>query len=782
VNRPSPASPAATLLVALILVWPAGVSWAEPGPPSLTYDLTAFAQFAPSIVSAYQALEAGDPEGQATPADLSSLAAALREDQAAHKAGPWSDPHTHQVASWLAARLDPGAVSLPQGTEDGAAQSPLLGEARAVQADAARGAGELTQAADHLLSIPSSVAGHWKAWREGAALLAEAGAPDRAAAALRGQLLWPLSRATRRAATLLVAELYVAAGEKSEASAVLVRLWWDTDRAKTRTELEARLQSMNSPVSGVIRFARPLLDVRSGARKAEQKRLKKLARARASDKALVDWGLALLARLDSRERLGAIGSMARLEGRMKGDVRRPLWHLGSAMVLRRSNRDLEAAVHYAALASSWPEHPAADRARVEAGWLLSQRGLPAEAAALWREAAASKTRSEAQRDALWWAGFSAVIRGEGEEALGHLATLRDRFGSERDGIAITWEERATYWLGRAYESMARVPDAMAAYAAVCLRYPLSWYATLGAARIAALDPLHPGARTDLFGGEAPDLGRALEPVASAPALSELYLVREASLDLAVAYVRLEDDARAVQSLETLVGAGRITAGGRALLAVLYERQGKLGARERILRYGLVITGQASPSLVKSLRARHRLAYEEILIAESVKRGLAPALMAGLVHVESRFRPRAKSGPGAVGLAQIMPSTARLTSKALLGRKVSRRALAQPAVNLELGAALLGALLDHFRGHPALALAAYNAGRGAVRGWLRNRGHLPTDAFVEAIPYGQTRRYVMRVISEARIYAKLYAFEGRIPALPFSLPLTLGAFDADSGSP
>jgi soluble lytic murein transglycosylase len=196
----------------------------------------------------------------------------------------------------------------------------------------------------------------------------------------------------------------------------------------------------------------------------------------------------------------------------------------------------------------------------------------------------------------------------------------------------------------------------------------------------------------------------------------------------------------------------------------------------------VITAHASPAVFESLRARHRLAYDEILIAESVKRGLAPALLAGLVHVESRFRPRAKSGPGAVGLAQIMPSTARLLAEPLLGRKVSRRALAKPEVNLALGAALLDALLDHFRGHPALALAAYNAGRGAVRGWLRNRGHLPTDAFVESIPYGQTRRYVIRVISEAQVYSKLYALEGRLPALPLNLPLTLGAFDADSAPP
>ena len=107
-------------------------------------------------------------------------------------------------------------------------------------------------------------------------------------------------------------------------------------------------------------------------------------------------------------------------------------------------------------------------------------------------------------------------------------------------------------------------------------------------------------------------------------------------------------------------------------------------------------------------------------------------------MESRFRPRAKSGPGAVGLAQIMPSTARLLAEPLLGRKVSRRALAKPEVNLALGAALLEALLDHFRGHPALALAAYNAGEGSVRRF----GGVP--------PFPETRRYVTKVLELADV--------------------------------
>jgi soluble lytic murein transglycosylase len=77
-------------------------------------------------------------------------------------------------------------------------------------------------------------------------------------------------------------------------------------------------------------------------------------------------------------------------------------------------------------------------------------------------------------------------------------------------------------------------------------------------------------------------------------------------------------------------------------------------------------------------------------------------------------------------------------------------------------------MDRFKGHPALAVAAYNAGPAPVRRWLELRGGLELDAFVETIPFEQARRYVMRVLSDAEIYRRLYGLDGR----PTPLPLTL----------
>lgn len=103
-------------------------------------------------------------------------------------------------------------------------------------------------------------------------------------------------------------------------------------------------------------------------------------------------------------------------------------------------------------------------------------------------------------------------------------------------------------------------------------------------------------------------------------------------------------------------------------------------------------------------------------------GIDPELLHAVVQAESAYNPRAVSPKGALGLAQLMPSTARMygVSDAL-----------EPANNLRAGARHLRDLIDHF-GDVRLALSAYNAGAGAVRKY----GGMP--------PYAETQAYVPKV--------------------------------------
>ena len=120
-------------------------------------------------------------------------------------------------------------------------------------------------------------------------------------------------------------------------------------------------------------------------------------------------------------------------------------------------------------------------------------------------------------------------------------------------------------------------------------------------------------------------------------------------------------------------------------------------------------------------------YGEIIASVSEAQGVNPLLVRALIQVESKFRPTARSPKGAMGLMQLMPSTA---------REYNVRNPFEPKANIEAGIKHLKSLLDRFGSRLELALAAYNAGVGAV------------EKFNGVPPYRETRDYVTRILALA----------------------------------
>jgi soluble lytic murein transglycosylase-like protein len=123
-------------------------------------------------------------------------------------------------------------------------------------------------------------------------------------------------------------------------------------------------------------------------------------------------------------------------------------------------------------------------------------------------------------------------------------------------------------------------------------------------------------------------------------------------------------------------------------------------------------------------------FDGLINDAATRNGVDPALLKALIRQESNFNPNARSGAGAVGLTQLMPSTA-------AGLGVGDPTA--PAQAIEGGAKYLRQQLDRFGGDAAKALAAYNAGPGAVQRF----GGVP--------PYAETQSYVQRVLGYAREY-------------------------------
>ena len=138
-------------------------------------------------------------------------------------------------------------------------------------------------------------------------------------------------------------------------------------------------------------------------------------------------------------------------------------------------------------------------------------------------------------------------------------------------------------------------------------------------------------------------------------------------------------------------------------------------------------------------------------------GVEEDLLQGVAKQESRFTPAVGSVAGAIGLLQLMPATA----AELAGAPQSRSQLEDPAHNAQLGARYLRQLLAHWQGQgaaqPFLAVASYNAGPGAVQGWL-GAGHPDVqrdpELWTEAIPYPETRLYTKKVLGNLWSYRQL----------------------------
>jgi soluble lytic murein transglycosylase len=160
------------------------------------------------------------------------------------------------------------------------------------------------------------------------------------------------------------------------------------------------------------------------------------------------------------------------------------------------------------------------------------------------------------------------------------------------------------------------------------------------------------------------------------------------------------------------------------------------------------------------------------LAETPPAGLEPAVALGIMRQESSFDPTAISGAGAEGLMQLMPGTARKTSR---DDGIPYDNLFDPTQNMALGTAYLAGLIQQFGDCLPLAIAAYNAGPQNVANWLAENGdpEMRNQAgganiidWIEEIPFNETRNYVQRVTESIVVYRALQTGTADNPLTPW----------------
>ena len=146
------------------------------------------------------------------------------------------------------------------------------------------------------------------------------------------------------------------------------------------------------------------------------------------------------------------------------------------------------------------------------------------------------------------------------------------------------------------------------------------------------------------------------------------------------------------------------------------------------------------------------AFSELIEPLAAQARIPDHILYGLVREESYFDADIVSSAGAVGLSQLMPSTAAGVAKSL---QLSDPDLRDPATNLAIGVRHLQDLLS-IVDSPTKALLSYNAGMKRLRQWERAARGFPVDLFVESVPIAETRGYVRKILVTAVMYASLYA--------------------------
>jgi soluble lytic murein transglycosylase len=149
-----------------------------------------------------------------------------------------------------------------------------------------------------------------------------------------------------------------------------------------------------------------------------------------------------------------------------------------------------------------------------------------------------------------------------------------------------------------------------------------------------------------------------------------------------------------------------------------------------------------------VRLRYPLRYESIVRGHAHNYRLDPALLAGVIYQESKFRAHARSGSGAIGLMQLLPATAKGIAVHTGGSRFRVSDLDDPEINVRYGSWYLRHLLDKY-GDERTALAAYNAGQDNVDRWR---------AAGQGIAFAETRHYVDRVEHLKALYRRAYRSE------------------------
>lgn len=154
-----------------------------------------------------------------------------------------------------------------------------------------------------------------------------------------------------------------------------------------------------------------------------------------------------------------------------------------------------------------------------------------------------------------------------------------------------------------------------------------------------------------------------------------------------------------------------------------------------------------------LKRIYQTEYEEYVYKYGVEYNVDPLLIFAIIKAESNFKKEVISKSGAMGLMQILPSTAEDTARKLKMDYNGKEDLYNPETNINIGTKYFSNLYEKYQ-NITIALTAYNAGSGNVDKWIDTEILLKDGSNAENIPFRETNNYVRKILRDYEIYKQL----------------------------
>jgi soluble lytic murein transglycosylase len=372
--------------------------------------------------------------------------------------------------------------------------------------------------------------------------------------------------------------------------------------------------------------------------------------------------------------------------------------------------------------------------------LLKKTNIPA-AKKIQEEIVQRFPKSEAAAGILW---EQAWIQGADGQYAKAWATAKLIVTDSPDN---RYSARAAYWIGKWAEKMGRKEDAKQAFIYTLVSYTQSYYSWRAAQNLGitvgnfqTLRPLDPKIVKTTANWPLP---------IGSPMLRELYQIgayRDAWTLWQLEFPDREHYSVIEQFAEgTLLKSLERYQLGLARVSQLEKREkpAEVADYQKVRKYS------------SFWQALYPLAYLDTIQIDARKQNINPLLVLSVIRQESKFDPASRSTAGALGLMQVLPSTANFIAPKL---EISNYDLRHPPDNIKLGTWYLADMHNIHNNNSLLAVSSYNAGPGNVAKWLQEIGLDDPDEFVENIPFDETQNYVRNVLGNYWNYLRIYNLE------------------------